>query len=179
MAGLPKKERLYGERPVGLLFAKGKRFMVVMKEGGDAKADAPRPLPAVPADYSRFSKKKSKSRYSQNLLQVAFLLTDAAALLPLSVQTSPEEGAIQGGFCRVMVNAPKRCFLHAVDRNRVKRLLREAYRACKEDFSALVPEGKILLLSLQFTGKRDVSLPEIKAHVEKTLRMLRHRLLHA
>jgi len=33
---------------------------------------------------------------------------------------------------RMLVSVPKRCFKHAVDRNRVKRQLREAYRKNKQ-----------------------------------------------
>lgn len=81
--------------------------------------------------------------------------------------------------CRVMVHAPKRVFKHAVDRNRIKRLLREAYRARKSVFEGLVPPGKVMLISLQFSGDRNVSFPEMNAYVEQALKMLSSRFHHA
>lgn len=57
-------------------------------------------------------------------------------------------GSVEPGCVpiRIMVSAPKRLFKHAVDRNRVKRQLREAYRLNKQLlFEALSPqEGKSL-----------------------------------
>ena len=43
---------------------------------------------------------------------------------------------------RIMVNVPKRLFKHAVDRNRLKRLTREAYRKNhRHEFDCHLPEG--------------------------------------
>lgn len=41
---------------------------------------------------------------------------------------------------KVLMSVPKKKLKHAVDRNRVKRLLREAYRLQKQDLSDLVAE---------------------------------------
>ena len=47
---------------------------------------------------------------------------------PLRVVYCLAERQADGIPVKVMVSVPKRCFKHAVDRNRVKRQLREAYR---------------------------------------------------
>lgn len=49
---------------------------------------------------------------------------------------------------RMMVSVPKRCFKHAVKRNRVKRQVREAYRLHKHGLSEVVrAQGKLMLVA--------------------------------
>lgn len=77
---------------------------------------------------------------------------------------------------KLMVSASKRNFKHAVTRNRVKRLLREVYRFHKEEISELVPPQKTLLLFLQYAGKEEVSLEEMKALVQQFIGVFQKRL---
>ncbi len=50
---------------------------------------------------------------------------------PIRVVYSMNDRQADGVPVKVMMSVPKRCFKHAVDRNRVKRQLREAYRQNK------------------------------------------------
>ncbi len=77
---------------------------------------------------------------------------------------------------KLMVGASKRNFKHAVTRNRIKRLLREAYRFHKEEISGLVPPQKTLLLFLQYAGKEEVSLEEMKSLVQQFIGSFQKRL---
>lgn len=58
---------------------------------------------------------------------------------------------------RAGFSVSKKKFKRSVDRGRVKRLLREAWRLQQHEVSALIPEGKQLHLFLVFT---DAALPE-------------------
>lgn len=80
--------------------------------------------------------------------------------------------------CKVLVNAPKSRYRHAVTRNRIKRLLREAYRFHKPLFEALPVGENILLLSFQFVGE-DISLEIMQELLTEAAQMLEKRLRHA
>ena len=48
---------------------------------------------------------------------------------------------------QLLISVPKKKFKHAVDRNRVKRQIREAYRKNKALLEGTVAEGKMLLIA--------------------------------
>jgi ribonuclease P protein component len=59
---------------------------------------------------------------------------------------------------KVVISVSKRNFKKAVDRNRIKRLIRENYRMLKPDlYEHLQAQNKNYLLAIIFTGKQ---LPE-------------------
>ena len=73
---------------------------------------------------------------------------------------------------QLLLTVPKRRFKHAVDRNRVKRQLREAYRKNKQLLTGSVPDGQ--LLALAFVWQTDRHLPS--AEVEKRVTNLLKRI---
>ncbi len=73
---------------------------------------------------------------------------------------------------KVMMVVPKRNFKRAVHRNRVKRLMREAYRLQKQTIVSEVPEDKTIYVALSFITNE---LPDYKT-VEKQMGKLLKRL---
>lgn len=72
--------------------------------------------------------------------------------------------------CAMMVVAPKKRFKHAVDRNRVKRLTREAYRLQKLPLCALLEEkGLRLEVSFLYIDNKFLTFEETKSTIGKVL----------
>jgi ribonuclease P protein component len=65
----------------------------------------------------------------------------SAVAYPLRVVYCQVDRQLTGVPVQVLISVPKKCFKHAVDRNRVKRQLREAYRHHKALLDGCVPEG--------------------------------------
>ena len=120
-----------------------------------------------PIRHTFSAKEKLKSRKAIDAL---FRLGKSFSLFPFRVFYIREDPAtaIQAGAgdippgapVQVGVGAAKRNFKRAVDRNRIKRLLREAYRLQKHDLKA-VPGLRVFIL---YTGK---GLPELPLIMEK------------
>lgn len=73
---------------------------------------------------------------------------------------------------RILVSAPKRNFHHAVDRNRIKRQVREFYRTSSAPLKeAVAAQGKGLALAFLFNDTRlwdsDKLLPRLEAAMSK------------
>lgn len=76
-------------------------------------------------------------------------------------------------FVQVLIAVPKRNLRHAVDRNRMKRLIREAYRLNKHKVvDEYTKAGKHLDIAFLFLGKIPVSQAETIAAINVLLNRL-------
>jgi ribonuclease P protein component len=75
---------------------------------------------------------------------------------------------------QMMISVPKRCFKHAVDRNRVKRQVREAYRRHRDLYE--LPEGKYLAMAFIWLDHQHHETTEVEDKVVNLLRRLGEKL---
>ena len=72
---------------------------------------------------------------------------------------------------QVMVSAPKRQFKTAVARNRIKRLVREAWRLHKQEMYEKLPENTPqFALMLMYIAKEELPWTEVESGVQKAIR---------
>ncbi|MEP2025123.1 MAG: ribonuclease P protein component [Reichenbachiella sp.] len=101
--------------------------------------------------YRKYSFPKQERLSSKKSIDALFTKGASFYFYPFSVRfLLAEENATCHQF---MVSVSKRNFKRAVDRNRIKRLIRESYRLHKHLLNALLPEGKFLLIAYIYTGK--------------------------
>lgn len=77
---------------------------------------------------------------------------------------------------QMLVSVPKKHFHHAVDRNRVKRQVREAYRRRKQILYDALPENKTLLLAFVWLSDQHLPTADVAARVNVLIRKLADRL---
>ena len=88
---------------------------------------------------SGFGLKKAERLCGKKAIDALFAGTDSKSLsaYPIRIVFRPTEEA----GIRILVSVSKKRFKHAVDRNRVKRQLREAYRLNKYILKTLEPKN--------------------------------------
>ncbi|EJX06668.1 ribonuclease P protein component [gut metagenome] len=96
-------------------------------------------------------------------------------MFPLRVvyQEVPYQG---GPHVKVLLSVSKRRFKHAVDRNRAKRQLREAYRLHKATLLEAVPETMGLHLAFIWLSDRPVHTRQIQQRVAVLLTRMAEKL---
>ena len=73
---------------------------------------------------------------------------------------------------QILISVPKKKFKHAVDRNRVKRQIREAYRKNKSLLEGKVGEGKMLLIAIIWLSDRHFATTEVEKRTISLLKQM-------
>jgi ribonuclease P protein component len=119
----------------------------------------------------RFGFGRKEKLKSRKQIEELFLNGKSFSVFPLRVTyqfTCSEIPAVQVG-----VTAGKKYFKRAVDRNRMKRLMREAYRLQKGHFMELLKEKQqSALLFFMYTGKELTTFVPVKEAMAKCLERL-------
>lgn len=77
---------------------------------------------------------------------------------------------------QVLISVPKKRFKHAVDRNRVKRQVREAYRQHKQPLVDAIPAGQSLLLGFIWVGDSLDASSIVVSRIAKLLTRITEKL---
>ncbi len=76
----------------------------------------------------------------------------------------------------ILVSVPKKKFKHATDRNRIKRMIREAYRLNKQELiDSLQGQEYKLLIAFLYIGKEISGYTEIEQAMQKALSLLKEK----
>ena len=80
---------------------------------------------------------------------------------------------------QLLISVPKKRFHHAVDRNRVKRQMREAYRKNKQILLERLPEDRQLALALVWISDQHADSAEIERRMVSLLQRIAEKTANA
>jgi len=119
----------------------------------------------------RFSFNKQERIVSQKLIDELFSgsSSHSMAAFPIRVvffvkERTPDEPAVQ-----VLMSVPKKRFKHAVDRNRTKRQLREAYRHYRESLLPYIAANQQLALAFIWLSDKHFPSSSINIRMKSLL----------
>jgi ribonuclease P protein component len=122
----------------------------------------------------RFGFPQSERLKSRKQIDELFEKGKSFSVFPIRVTYRILPSDEQNNGLQIGVTASKRYFKKAVDRNRIKRLLREAYRLQKHDLQIqLKSSGKRGLVFFLYTDKTIASFDMVKTAMAKCLKKLR------
>jgi len=123
---------------------------------------------------ARFSIQKGERLKSRKVIKALFEQGKSLAKYPLRFVWLEKEERQGNSPLQFTVSVSKRNFKRAVDRNRIKRVVREAFRLNKAELlKALEGREQQVALMVIYSGREEFSLEEI----ESAFRKLTNRLL--
>lgn len=101
----------------------------------------------------------------------------ASSIFPLRAVYRVVDYNGRGPRIKVLLSVSKRYFKHAVDRNRAKRQLREAYRHHKDILTDSLPDHVALHLGFLWLSNKPVESAVVEERLVKLLQNISDRLL--
>ena len=98
------------------------------------------------------------------------------AAFPLRVVYMTRERRDDEAPIQLLISVPKKHFKHAVDRNRVKRQIRESYRRHKELLMGSLPDSQQLLIACVWLSDRQESSLSIEQKLVSLMRRIGEKL---
>ena len=107
---------------------------------------------------------------SKSIIERVYAEGSSATAFPLRAVFLEQESDIQEPTATILISVAKRRFRHAVDRNLMKRRIREAYRTSKHGFiEALQNNGKKMAVAIIYIDTKESSTEFLKRKMEKLL----------
>ena len=119
---------------------------------------------------------KRERMVSQKLIDMLFSGSRSVAAFPLRAVYMYKSRAQGEEAVQVLISVPKKHFHHAVDRNRVKRQIREAYRHHKTLVSDALPADQQLLLAFVWLSDQHYPTSEVERRVTTLLNRIAEKL---
>ena len=107
---------------------------------------------------------------SKSIIERVYAEGSSATAFPLRAVFLETDSDMQEPTATILISVAKRRFRHAVDRNLMKRRIREAYRTSKHDFiEALQNNGKKMAVAIIYIDTKESSTEFLKRKMEKLL----------
>ncbi|QES90794.1 ribonuclease P protein component [Rhizosphaericola mali] len=115
----------------------------------------------------RFTYKRSEKLKSRKQIELLFIKKQSISIYPIRISYLQVNEEIEANSLKVGVGTSKRNFKKAIDRNRVKRLLRESYRLYKLPLHKIVQEKNIhLIVFFHYYSRNILSQTELHKKME-------------
>lgn len=122
----------------------------------------------------RSTYRKQERIVSQRLIETLFGggQSHSVAIFPLRAVYMMKERQEGEAPAQILISVPKKKFKHAVDRNRVKRQIREAYRKNKSLLEGRVGEEQMLLIAIVWLSDKHFASKEVEKRVISLLKQM-------
>src|ERR1700749_303505 len=123
--------------------------------------------------------KKEERLCNKKLIDGLFHNGSSFLCYPFKASWMPVDEAAAQNPVQVLISVSKRRYKHAVDRNLVKRPIREAYRLNKQQhlYNALGPVNKNIVFSVAYIGKQIEPFELMEKKMLKLLKQLQEQVL--
>ena len=118
----------------------------------------------------QFTLSRQERLSSRKEIEKLFIEGKSFTKYPVRLVCRESEVALPQGIpVRIMFSVSKKIFPRAVDRNRVKRLMREGYRLLKPEVYSIIQPQKSYHLGLVYTGNELLDLITIQKSISIAL----------